>query len=77
MEGAVATADSGGVVISEIKPELNTVGLWTSSPEIVLVAKEYVRHDMWGRALIDEIGEEAFERLRASSSLLALLLNSR
>lgn len=61
---------------SRLKSRL-TVGLWTSSPEIVLVAMEYIRHDIWGRVLIDEIGDEAFKRLCAKSPMLAYLLNSR
>lgn len=73
----VALRDSDEVVISEIKSKSDTVGLWTSSPEIVLVAKEYIKHDLWGRALIEEVGEEAFARLCGGSELLRLLLESK
>lgn len=57
-------------VIFEIKSAGDTVGLWTRSPKIVLVAEEYIRYDLWGRALIDEIGQDAFGRLCARSRLL-------
>jgi len=72
----VAAADMSEVVISEIVDEERTVGLWTRSREIALVAREYMRHDIWGRALIDELGEEAFKALCQQSELLSYLIDN-
>jgi HTH-type transcriptional regulator, sugar sensing transcriptional regulator len=73
----VAAAEGLGAVLSEMRGEDDTVGLWTSSAEVLLVAEEYLRHDMWGRALLDELGEGALERLRSKSPLMRFLLGTR
>jgi Predicted transcriptional regulators len=70
-------ADGREVLVSEIRSVSETVGLWTRSREIVLVAEEYIRHDIWGRALLDELGPGALELLAAKAPLVRLLLNER
>ncbi len=72
----VVVADEAEVVISEIRAEA-TVGIWTHAPGIVLVAKEYIKHDIWGRILIETLGEERFDTLCVENELLALLMHRR
>lgn len=73
----VAVGDSKEVVISEIASIDNTVGIWTTTPGIVLVTKEYVKHDIWGRVLIETIGEERFKQICDNSDLLSYLIKNR
>jgi sugar-specific transcriptional regulator TrmB len=70
----VIAADSKAVVISSIADADETVGIVTSTPQIVRIAKEYIRHDVWSRILIDEIGEEKFNRLCRQNELMSFLI---
>jgi sugar-specific transcriptional regulator TrmB len=72
----VLIADSREVLISELGAD-ETAGVWTFNPAIVLVAKEYIRHDIWGRMLIGEIGEERFQQMCRDNALLNYLINVR
>ena len=77
--GSRLTAISGDnreVLISETDGR-ETLGVWTLNPGIVLMAKEYIRHDIWGRILIDHIGEERFQRLSRENEFLNYLINNR
>ena len=47
----VVAADSREVVIGSISDDAETVGIVTSTPQIVRIAKEYIRHDAWSRIL--------------------------
>lgn len=73
----VVVGDTKEVIISEIGNAEETVGVYTTTPGIVLVAKEYIKHDMWGRALIDAIGKEKFEQLCNDSELLSYIIKNR
>lgn len=70
-------ADNREVVIGEIDENSAAEGVWTSTPAIVLVTKEYIKHDIWGHALIDILGLERFEELCSANPLLAYLLHNR
>lgn len=59
----VIAADSREVIISSISDVAETAGIVTSTPQIVRIAKEYIRHDVWSRILIDHLGEEKFNQL--------------
>ncbi|MDR3562728.1 MAG: helix-turn-helix domain-containing protein [Negativicutes bacterium] len=72
----VAVADATEVVIGEIGGE-GGEGIWTTTPAIVLVAKEYVKHDIWGHFLIEALGEEKFAGLCRENSLLSYLIKQR
>jgi sugar-specific transcriptional regulator TrmB len=72
----VLVADSKEVLISEIGDD-ETLGAWTFNPGIVLVAKEYIRHDIWGRMLIGVIGEERFQQMCRDDELLNYIINVR
>ncbi len=70
----VTIGDSKEVVVSEINHFNNTtVGIWTTTPGIVLMATEYVKHDIWGRILEDAIGEEKFEQMCEENDLLSCI----
>ncbi len=72
----VIAADSREVVISRVVDAAETVGIVTSTPQIVLIAKEYIRHDVWSRILIDEMGEEKFNELCEKHELLSFLIKN-
>lgn len=73
----VAVGDSKEVVISEVGARDETVGVWTTTPSIVLVAKEYIKHDIWGRLLVEAVGESEFTRMCAENEMLSFLINNR
>lgn len=73
---SVAVGDSREVVIGEIAGE-SSQGVWTTAPGIVLVAKEYIKHDIWGKYLIDEVGENRFRQMCADDEILAYLIKNR
>jgi hypothetical protein len=73
----VVVGDSKEVVISEMDDGNNTMGIWATTPSIILIAKEYIKHDIWGKALIDEIGKEHFDRMCQESEILSFLLMNR
>jgi len=73
----VITADSKEVVISGISDTGETVGIVTSTPQIVLIAKEYVRHDVWSRILINEMGERKFNQLCRQNELMSFLIRNQ
>ena len=65
------------VVISETGGRDDTAGVWTTTPCIILTAKEYIKHDIWGNMLIRELGEERFEMLWKNSAVLSYLIQNR
>lgn len=73
----VVAGDSKEVVISEMGTEEDTFGIWTTTPCVVLTAKEYIKHDIWGKALIDELGEEHFAEMCANNKTLSYFIQTR
>jgi HTH-type transcriptional regulator, sugar sensing transcriptional regulator len=73
----VVIADSNMVVISETGDETETLGIWTTTPCIVLIAKEYVKHDIWGKVLIDELGIERFNELCETNEIVSYLIQNK
>jgi sugar-specific transcriptional regulator TrmB len=73
----VIASDSKEVVISELNGEDKTTGIWTTAPGVVLTAKEYIKHDIWGKVLIDTLGYEKFQALCEKNELLAYLIQNR
>lgn len=69
-------SDSREVVIAEID-DAGAEGIWTTTPGVVLVTKEYVKHDIWGNALVAALGENAFRTLCEQDRLLSYLINTR
>lgn len=73
----VVAGDTTEVVISEIDGNKETTGIWTNAPSVVLTAKEYMKHDIWGKVLVDALGYEKFRSLCESNELLAYLIQNR
>jgi sugar-specific transcriptional regulator TrmB len=73
----VVIGDSKEVVICEVDKEGEIEGVWTTTPSIILVAKEYIKHDIWGSILIANLGESRFEELCIENPMLAYLLRNR
>lgn len=73
----VATADSREAVVSEVSADGSAAGIWATTPCVVLTAKEYIRHDIWGKFLVDEVGKERFDKLCQSNETLMYLLKNR
>lgn len=73
----VVAGDSKEVLISEMGSGDDTLGIWTTTPCVVLTAKEYIKHDIWGKAFIDELGEERFMEMCANNKTLSYLIQTR
>lgn len=73
----VVVGDAREVVISEIGHNKEATGIWTTTPGIVLVSKEYVKHDIWGRFLVDALGERNFKQMCRDNEILSFLINNR
>lgn len=73
----VVIGDNKEVVISEIDPAGEAVGILTSTPCIVLVAKEYIKHDIWGKYLVEALGQKQFEEMCRTNEILSYLINNR
>lgn len=70
-------SDSREVVIGEICDTGETAGIWTTTLAVILVTKEYIKHDIWGNVLIDTLGETKFQELCEQNELLAYLISNR
>ncbi|SHI54177.1 TrmB family transcriptional regulator [Propionispora hippei] len=73
----VVIGDDKEVVIGEVDSNGQTEGVWTTTGSIVLIAKEYIKHDMWGHALIAALGESRFRQLCADNPVLSYLIKKR
>lgn len=73
----VVIGDDQEVVICEVESNGQAEGVWTTTGSIVLVAKEYIKHDMWGHALIEALGESRFRQLCVDSPVLSYLIKKR
>ena len=73
----VIVGDSKEVVICEADESGETEGVWTTTASIILVAKEYIKHDIWGHVLIDALGEEKFQTICKENPILSYLANNR
>lgn len=73
----VVVGDGREVFIGELGGDGAAEGVWTTTPAVVLVAKEYVRHDIWGHELIGLLGEDRFRAICDGNPLLAYLINNR
>jgi HTH-type transcriptional regulator, sugar sensing transcriptional regulator len=73
----VAARDSTEVLVASVSDRGDSAGIVTDTPQVVLVAKEYVRHDVWGRLLIQELGEDRFRALCRREPILSHLIKER
>jgi sugar-specific transcriptional regulator TrmB len=69
--------DSKEVVMGELGTEDDSAGVWATTPCLVLAAKEYIRHDVWGKALIDEVGPQRFDAMCRGNDLLSYLIQQK
>lgn len=77
MRLTAVVSDSKEVIISEISDREDTLGIWATTPCIILTAKEYIKHDIWGKALIDELGKERFDDMCVRNEILSYLIQNR
>ncbi|WP_141434424.1 TrmB family transcriptional regulator [Bacillus sp. 03113] len=73
----VVISDSKEVVLGEMGEKEDSVGIWATTPSIVLLAKEYIKHDIWGKYLVDIVGEEKFNQMCDSNEILSFLIHNR
>ena len=73
----VIVGDSKEVVICEVDATGEAEGVSTTTPSIVLVAKEYIKHDIWGHVLINELGEDRFKSLCRENTILSYIIKNR
>lgn len=69
--------DNRDVVLGEIDTNSEAEGVWTTTPAIVLVTKEYIKHDIWGNVLINALGPGRFQELCDEQPLLNYLVKNR
>lgn len=66
--------DDTEVVIGHLLDESRlSTGVWTRTPSLVLVAKEYVRHDMMMNVLIQSMDEQQYKKIYEENDLLKKL----
>ena len=73
----IVIGDSKELVICEVDENGEATGVWTTTPSIILVAKEYIKHDIWGNILIDAIGKERFNNMCDNNEMLSYLIRNR
>ncbi len=66
-------ADDTEVVIGKLSKDGHSTGVWTKTPSLVLVTKEYVRHDIMVNILVDQIGQEQYEAICRDQDILQRL----
>lgn len=67
-------ADDTETVIGKLTADSNnSTGVWTKTPSLVLVTKEYVRHDIMVNILVNHIGQEQYAKLCQSYNILQQL----
>ncbi|MXN17908.1 TrmB family transcriptional regulator [Pseudooceanicola sp. GBMRC 2024] len=67
-------ADGTQALVAEIHPGGGVEAIRTDAPVIGLLVAEYVKADVLGRLLIDDMGEARFEALRRDPGLIDRLL---
>jgi HTH-type transcriptional regulator, sugar sensing transcriptional regulator len=50
--------------------------IWTENPVLALLASEYIREEIMGRALINSIGESRYQALRLEDPMLRAMLEA-
>lgn len=73
----VAVGDLKEVVIGEMGSDKDAVGIWANTPCIILTAREYIKHDIWGKTLIDALGKERFDEMCRDNEILSYLIQNR
>lgn len=71
---SVLVGDRQEACVAEFTPTGHGQGTWTRNTVIALLATEYVKGDIMGRSLINELGEERYQALRRENPMLAAML---
>ncbi len=71
---AVLVADRREAVVAEFLGGASAEGIWTENRAMSLLAVEYVKDEIMGRTLIDELGEERYWALRKKRPELVSML---
>jgi len=71
---AVLVSDRKEAVVTEFLGGASAEGIWTENRAMSLLAVEYVKDEIMGRALIDELGEERYWALREKRPELVSML---
>jgi hypothetical protein len=71
---SVVIGDARESAIAEFTTHGNDQGIWTRNTVIALLATEYVKADIMGHGLINELGEERYQALKSENSVLAAML---
>lgn len=67
-------ADGEEALVAELHPDGGVEAIRTDAPVIGLLVAEYVKADVLGRLLIDDMGETRFDQLRHTPGLIDELL---
>lgn len=67
-------ADGAQALVAELHPDGGVEAIRTDAPVIGLLVAEYVKADVLGRLLIDDMGEARFEHLRRDPGVIDALL---
>ncbi|MBL3565828.1 TrmB family transcriptional regulator [Rhodovulum sulfidophilum] len=67
-------AGTGQALVAELHPDGGVEAIRTNAPVIGLLVSEYVKADVLGRLLIDDMGDARFEHLRRDPGLIEELL---
>ena len=65
--------DDTEVVIGRLSTAGDSTGVWTKTPSLVLVTKEYVTHDIIVNVLVSEIGQERYDAICRQQDILQRL----
>jgi sugar-specific transcriptional regulator TrmB len=71
---SVLIGDRRETAVAEFAEHGSNQGIWTQNTVIALLATEYVKEDIMGRSLINELGEERYQALRRENSVLTTML---
>lgn len=73
---AVVVTDDTTAIVAEYGDRTEDQGTRTTSPVLALLAIEYIKADVSGRLMIDAMPPGAYERLRSTESMRAILAPS-
>lgn len=75
---STVVCDNQEMVIGEfIDNQEAAKGVWTKTPAIVLVAKEYIKHDIMAALLAEHMGEAAYRSFCQSNALIGEMRGRR
>ncbi len=74
----IAARDNKEVLIANFSPQTNAWAIKSEDPALVLVAMEYMRHDLMFAELVKEVGAEKVEGLmKQNHSLFHVVTGNR